>query len=336
MALSFPVLLFGGRLSEVLGILRVLLIAFAGFVIMSLGFAFVGKGVAVFGILMVIRGLAVALLDLGANAVTMDLERVSRRHLMSQLHAAFSGGTIAGAAMVSALFIADFGFRAAYLVVALCFVSVSCMPLGFSRSYPLQRQDHSARSEAIAFTGLKSPDIRLTAVLAALAFGGETLIAEWSAIYLRDERDLSGSVTALAIGAFGSAMLVGRLCNGPVIQRFGLRRSVAIQGSLGGAGGALIILGGPAVVALFGAFLAGLGFAGVAPTALSLAGKAMPHAAASAAGLTLFGGYTGLALAPVLGGVAASAVSTRLTLSGVAIAGVAVLLLSARLPKSSA
>ena len=93
-------------------------------------------------------------------------------------------------------------------------------------------------------------------------------------------------------------------------------------------GAFLVILGGPAVVALTGAFIAGFGLAGVGPSGLSLAGKAMPSAPGAAAGLTLLGGYIGLALAPLLGGLFAAVASTRVTLGCVAVAGVGVVLAS--------
>jgi len=79
---------------------------------------------------------------------------------------------------------------------------------------------------------------------------------------------------------------------------------------------------------LFGAFVAGFGLAGVGPSGLSLAGKALPSAPGAAAGLTLLGGYIGLAVAPLLGGLFASVASTQITLACVAAAGVGILLAS--------
>jgi MFS family permease len=164
--------------------------------------------------------------------------------------------------------------------------------------------------------------------MTGLSFAGEVLIAEWIAIYLRDERGFSGSTGALAVTSYGVALMLGRLVNGPIVNRLGLKPSFQLQGVLTIIGGVLVVTNGPAMIALVGAFIAGFGLAGVGPSGLSLAGKAWPNAPGAAAGLTLLGGYLGLAAAPLLGGLFASVASTRVTLACVAAAGVGILVAS--------
>ena len=59
------------------------------------------------------------LYDVGINAVAVDLERISGRRFMSYLHAAFSGGAMAGAVGAGALLQAGVDYRLVYLTLLL-------------------------------------------------------------------------------------------------------------------------------------------------------------------------------------------------------------------------
>jgi predicted MFS family arabinose efflux permease len=224
---------------------------------------------------MLVRGVAFAMLDLSANALAMDAERVAKKHIMSPLHAGYSGGAVAGAAMTALLFSADFGFKSVYLIVVVIFIGIAIAPalVGFKDRLG---QVGSGGTESVSLSGLREPTIRLAALMTGLSFAGEVLIAEWVAIYLRDERGFSGSTGALAVTSYGVALMIGRLVNGPFVNKLGLKPSFQAQGALTVVGGILIVIGGPAIVALAGAFVAGFGLAGVGPSGLSLAGKAWP------------------------------------------------------------
>lgn len=325
--LSLPLLIYGGRVTARTGKIPLLVAAAAGMIIVGLGFMFAPRAFLVFAVLMLVRGFAFATLDLSANALAMDAERVAKKHIMSPLHAGYSAGAVAGAGMAALLYSASFGFKSVYLIVVVIFIGIAIAPalVGFKDRLG---QAGSGDGEAVSLSGFRDPTIRLAAIMAGLSFGGEVLIAEWVAIYLRDERGFSGSTGALAVTSYGVALMVGRLVNGPFVNKLGLKPSFQLQGVLTIIGGILVVVGGPAIVALAGAFIAGFGLAGVGPSGLSLAGKAWPKAPGAAAGLTLLGGYVGLAAAPLLGGLFASVASTRVTLACVAAAGVGILLAS--------
>ncbi len=326
--LSLPILVFGGRVIGRIGKIPLLMASAAGFVIFAAGFVFAPRAFAVFAALMLIRGLSFAVIDLSANALAMDAERVAKKHVMSPLHAGYSAGTIVGAAMTALLFSAGSSFKAVYLILIAIFIGVFLAPALVGFRDRLAEPSTDSSEEGVSLSGFRDPTIRLAAIMTGLSFGGEVLIAEWIAIYLRDERGLSSSTGALAVTSYGVALMVGRIINGPFVNKLGLKSSFQLQGALTLLGGLLVVAGGPPAVALVGAFIAGFGLAGVGPSGLSLAGKAMPSAPGAAAGLTLLGGYVGLAAAPLLGGLFASVASTRLTLACVAAAGVGILLAS--------
>ncbi len=199
-------------------------------------------------------------------------------------------------------FAADFGFKSVYLIVVAIFIGIALAPalVGFKDRLG---QTGSEQSEAVSLSGFRDPTIRLAAAMTGLSFAGEVLIAEWVAIYLRDERGFSGSTGALAVTFYGVALMVGRLVNGPFVNRLGLKPSFQLQGVLTIIGGVLIITSGPPIVALVGAFIAGFGLAGVGPSGLSLAGKAWPNAPGAAAGSDAPGRLSGTRRRPPARGV---------------------------------
>jgi predicted MFS family arabinose efflux permease len=263
----------------------------------------------------------------------MDFERATNRHVMSPLHAGFSGGTLAGAGLVWLIFAAGGGFRAVYLGLAAIMTLAMFWAIILWRTVSLPHQREALDvSPSLALSLLRRSDIRLFAILTGLSFGGEALISQWAAIYLRDERDFSAGVGVFAIAAYGFSMFVGRITNGPVSATLGKRVAILLQGGVTLVGGILIFMGGPAAVAIIGCGLAGLGLAGTGPLALSLAGAAVPGAAGAASGATLAGGYLGFAAAPILAGVVATTISVRGVMVGIAIAGLLVIVMALRLP----
>ncbi len=327
LALSFPVLLFGGRLTDAWGKATVLVGSLAILGVASFGLAFGPAGLLPFAVIMAVRGLGISLVDLSANTMTIDAEKITGTHLMGPLHGTFSAGSILGAGAVAIALTVGLGFDAVYallggmlLVLTAALFRVRSLDKGRrpNHEFPIQRF-----RDAFA-----SPTIRVCGLLTALAFAGEIIVADWTSIYLREGRGYSAVFGAACIVAFGIAMLAGRLANGPLIRLLGIRRSIIVQGLVSLVGGTLIVIEGVQAFALIGCFFAGLGLAGIGPTALSVAGISLPGDPASAAGVTLAGGYVGLAGAPVVSGLIADGVSPRATLAVVVVLGIAVVVAS--------
>lgn len=329
--LALPVLLMGARLTSRFD-KRLLMAASAiGLVIVSVGLSF-GAGLLLLAVLLITRAVAVTLLDLATNAVVMDVEAQTRRHLMSPLHAGYSGGAVAGAGLAWVVFTLGGGMRAVYLILAALFTFFVVLLIGEVRRRPRIRRRVSVAGASVKTIELfRRREIRAFAILCAVSFAGEQLISQWIGIYLRDERGYSPSTGAVAVIALGSAMVVGRVTNGPLTAKSGARAAMFTQGVVTMLGGVLMISANSASLIVLGCAVAGLGLAGVAPTTLSLAGKAVPEASGAASGAALLGGYGGLAINPFFAGAVASIVSVRLVLTGVLIAGAVVFATAVRL-----
>lgn len=329
--LALPVLLLSGRLTSRFDKRLLMAIAASLLVVVSFGLSF-GTGLVLFAVFLALRAVAVTLLDLSTNAVVMEVEAQTQRHVMSPLHAGYSGGAVAGAGVAWAAFALGGGMRAVYLILTALFAAFALTIMKERKAKPLPRRRTAiAGASTMTFGLLRRRDVRTFAILCAVSFSGEALISQWIGIYLRDERGYSPSTGALAVIALGLTMVCGRIANGPLTAKAGPRAAMFVQGATAMAGGALMISFGSAALIIAGCAVAGLGLAGVAPTTLSLAGKAVPEASGAATGAALLGGYGGLAINPFLAGALASTVSVRVVLAGVLVAGAMVFATAIRL-----
>ena len=328
---SFPIFFFGGKLSDRFDNRAIVAFAFAALVA-AIGIAIVGAGAIPFVALMLLRGSAFGLIDLGLNALAMDYEQERPRHIMSPLHAMYSLGALLGALVVGAVFALDYGLAANFVVFGAYFLVLSIVAASTMIGRPrLRRTDGAPVSFAASVRLLRNREILLLAVLAAVCMFGEVLIAQWSGIYLRDERGMGEEIRVIAVMAYGGLMFVGRMLNGAVVQSIGPRRTVLAQGALIFVGGALIVSGLPGWLAILGCGLTGLGLAGIIPLALSVAGLAAPGEAGAASGAIMVVGYVGLATAPFVSGRVAELLSVRAVMTMEVLCGAVVVVLGLRI-----
>ena len=313
LSLALPVLVFGGRLTSWFDKRVLLSVAAALLVLASLGFT-IGYGLAVLAALLAVRAAGIALIDLASNALAMEVEQQTGRHLMSPLHSGFSAGIVVGAGLAWMILAIDGGYRAVYSVLAVLLAGFIAVGLRERIARPFPRPIPTATGSAVATALYQRADIRLLTAVIAVAFCGELLLAQWIGIYLRDELGFSATIGVRAVLLLGGAMLVGRLINTKLTARLGPRRSLLIQGMTLTIGGVLLVATETAWLTVLGCGVVGLGIAGIAPTALSLAGVAVPSSPGAASGAALMGGYLGVALIPFAAGGIASVASVRVVL----------------------
>ncbi len=334
LVVAFPILVFGGRLADRFDKRSLLAVSSACLALAALGFTVAGGAVALI-LLLAARGIGVSLLDLSNNALAMDYQRESGRHIMGPLHASYSAGGLIGALVVWLIFAAGGGYRAVYAMIAAAFLVIAIAALRQRRQYAPPSRDHAADvSPILALRLLRNRELRALAIICAFCIFGEVLVIQWASIYLRDERELSATVAVVALSLYGATMFTGRVANGPLTHRLGARKALVLQGLTTVAGGVLIAAGGSVALAIVGAGIVGLGLAGQIPTALSVAGAANPRTPGAATGAVLMVGYIGLASAPFAAGLIATVASTRAVMAGIAIVGALVVTVASTLPQS--
>ena len=291
--LAFPAMLGTGRLLDRMGVGWGIGLTTG---VMACGLVLIGVlpslPLLVLGVVMMAAGSGAY--DVAINGAAMGDESWSRPARLTLLHAAFSGGGVAGAVAAGALLGMSISFQALYPALAVALLGAAL--LAASAPWPARRE-HAGVPRGVAMAMLP------LAVLAGLAFLAEGSMETWSAIYLRTDLGAVAFVGALGPAAFHAAMLVGRLVGAAVAGRLGAASTLFVAGSMTAIGMAVALLVSSPTVAIPGMALAALGASFVVPVVVSMAaGRAGPNAG-RAASYVLTLGYAGFLVGPSLVGI---------------------------------
>ena len=174
--------------------------------------------------------------------------------------------------------------------------------------------------------------------LGALAFWIESAWQNWGSVHLERTLDAAPATSSLAPALFAASMTAGRLAGNTLVERWS-ERAVLVAGSLVAAGGTAIAAAAPsAAIALAGILVAGAGCSVLAPTVISVAGRAArPHERATVVGSVVTLMYLGFLAGPAAVGAVAQLETLRVSLG--AVAGLAFLMSAlfaiVRLPEPS-
>lgn len=257
-------------------------------------------------------GAATGMANVAANAVGVQVESVAGRPVLPSLHAGFSFGGLAGAAVG--------GLTAEAVSAAQHLLAVgACGLIATAVTAPvLIRRDgaRTAGGAGPARVGGSRGIVVLLGVIAGCTAFGEGAVTDWAGLHLRETLGASAPVAAAGYAGFSLAMACGRLAGNRLLHTLGPTRLVASGGLLAVAG-ALAVATVPNVGAVLAGFvLVGLGFANVFPVAIARAGALTgPGGVATASTV----GYTGLLGGPPLFGYVADAVGLNVAFATVAV-----------------
>lgn len=330
-ALAGLVTLFGGGvLADKLGRRVVLLIGFLGtgtaFALLSL----VHSYPALVGAL-VVYGLTVSFIDLGVNTVGSDLEAMTRRKVMTGLHAGFSAGAFLGALATALVLTAGVDFRdvyqglAAVLIAAGIVAAVAALPV---------RPPHDEGHDTAEGGGKvwRIPAVLFAMALIGVTFFGEGALESFLAVYLQRALGSTILLTGVGVATYHAASLTGRLITTRVQHRWGERRVVTVAGLLASAGITITVLSTTTAAAIAGLLIVGFAVAPIVPAALSLAGRSAPHRAGQAVATTTAVGYAAFVISPSIVGGLATLTSLRVALALLILTTLTVALLGHRWP----
>lgn len=252
------------------------------------------------GVALAVFGACLGSLDVAMNVNAVEVEKQSRRPLMSGFHALYSVGGFAGAGFMTLLLSLDFEPLHATLLGAVLMAAAVLM----AWPYLLITASASQGPLFVAPRGI----VLLLAALAGVTFLVEGAILDWSALLMTSSNLVSTAQGGIGFMLFSVAMTVGRFTGDALVSRLGDRTTLIAGGLLGALGVAVVILAPVAAVAAVGFVMVGLGASNLVPVLFRRAGQqtAMPPAFAVAAVTTT--GYAGVLLGPALIGFVAHGV----------------------------
>ena len=253
------------------------------------------------GAALFVFGAGIGACDCVMNLQAVIVERDAARPMMSGFHAWYSiGGAVGAAAMTGLLMLGLPPWLAAALLVAMMLATMGM-------AAPHWRRDRAAAGAPLF--ALPRGIVLLIGVLCFVAFLGEGVMLDWSAVFLHEVRGVAVGHAGLGFLVFSVAMTVTRLFGDAAVARLGPPHAILL-GALIGAGGFVLLLSGlPLPWTLGGCLLIGVGCANIVPVLFSMAGRQtdLPSSLAIPA-VTTFG-YAGVLAGPALIGLVAQASS---------------------------
>jgi MFS family permease len=276
----------------------------------ALGLAVAGVGA---GLLAVSWVAAVGLFLLGYGSGTWDVamnvegaaveDRLGRT-IMPRFHAAFSLGTVAGAAVGAAA--AALGVTVAWHLAVAALVVVTApqvavrgfLPAGAERSPDSAGRGGAPRSVWRAWLEPRTLAIGVMVLAMALTEG---VANDWLAVALVDGYDVRAWVGASGFALFVTAMTAGRVAGTGLLDRYGRLPVLWASMAVAGVGVLLLVLSQVPALAALGILLWGLGASLGFPVGMSAAADDPAHAAARVSVVSTIGYLAFLAGPPVLG-----------------------------------
>ncbi|MHA6629956.1 MFS transporter [Pseudonocardia sichuanensis] len=278
----------------------------AGALSLTFGLALLAVGMSVGQVLiaalgLVFTGLGTGVWDVAMNVEGADVERRLGRSLMPRLHAGFSLGTVAGAAIaaVCAAVGVSLPMQLVGVVVALPIV----VTLAVRRFLPVPEAEAGETSSGSGVLAAWREPRTLAVGLLVLAFAfTEGSANDWAAIAMVDGYGESETLGAITFGFFVAAMTIGRMFGGAALERYGRVPVLRATAVIALAGLLLVLLGGSTPVALGGALLWGVGASLGFPVGMSAAADDPARAAARVSVVSSIG-YTAFIAGPPLIGL---------------------------------
>jgi MFS family permease len=287
-------------------------ITVAAFGVSALLPAFANSPVAL-SIYLLVLGATSGAVDVAINADAVREEIATGQPQLNLAHAAFSGAVVVAS-------LATGGLRWAGAGPGTIFALTAALILGCAVVLRVGRPAVVGGTPEAPRLFERVPRwLIVLGCLGALAFWIESAWQNWGSVHLERTLDASPATSALAPALFAASMTAGRLAGNTLVERWS-ERTVLVVGSFVAAVGTAVAAAAPsAAVALTGILVAGAGCSVLAPTVISVAGRAArPHERATVVGSVVTLMYLGFLAGPAAVGGVAQLETLRVSLGGVA------------------
>jgi MFS family permease len=254
--------------------------------------------------------------DVAMNAQAVYVERLYQKPIMASFHGVWSIGTALGAGF-GALF-AKFGIGLFYhflTVSSLSLLAILWAALHLIKDDVLSSTTGATPKDSENTTfRLPTKAILPLGIIAFCGMTGEGSVGDWSAIYMHKMIGQDEAFSALAFGAFTSAMTIGRLVGDAFTEKYGQRKQLIISSLLAILGLSLALAFINPWTVLAGFFIVGLGIATIVPIVYSAAGNTEGVTPSVGIAMATTIGYSGFFVGPPVIGYLADVYSLRVGL----------------------
>ncbi len=259
-------------------------------VIICLPVLSVSSNVYLTGLFMLLFGMGLGMLDVTLNIQGAIVEESMKKHLMAGFHSMYSFGVFFGILIITYLLKFVSSSYAAFIISGIIFILlIAIIPalLSYGGDKP---QKIFIKPTRILF---------VLGMICFIAFVAEGVILDWSALFMREVRNIQPEYAGYSFSLFYITMGIFRFIGDKTAEKFSTK-SILFASSITAIAGLIIMLYVPYSAASFIGFtLAGAGLANMVPVTISAAGKYrgnMPLSIAVSAVATV--GYFGTLIGP--------------------------------------
>ena len=292
-------------------ILVALLTSLGALAVMGLGAATL-QSFAITLIGLAIFGAAAGMTDVAMNVEGAAVEQAQGRSIMPWFHAAWSLGTITGAAIAAGASALGLGVDVHTAIMSVLLGAAALVVVRFLPKHrALPGVDGSAEHDPAARPASTTFGERMaiwreprTLVIGLIVLGmafAEGSANDWLALAMVDDRGVDQATGALYFTLFATAMTVGRIGGVWVLDRFGRVPVLRASALLAIAGLALLIIVDSPVAAAIGIIAWGLGASLGFPVGMSAAADDPAQAAARVSAVATVGYFAFLVGPPLIG-----------------------------------
>lgn len=250
----------------------------------------VSKSIFIMAVFMFLFGAALGMLDVTLNIQGAIVEEGMKKHLMAGFHSMYSFGVFFGILIETYLLKHLTPVNTVFIITGLIFIllifSIPAL-LNYGGEVP---QKLFIKPTRILF---------MLGMICFIAFVAEGVILDWSALFMREVRNIEPQYAGYSFSLFYITMGIFRLLGDKIADKFSIKQ-ILFTSSLTAVTGILIMLYIPYHWASFLGFtLAGAGLANMVPVTISAAGRykgSMPLSIAVSAVSTV--GYFGTLFGP--------------------------------------
>lgn len=259
-------------------------------------FLSVFQNILFLGLVFFVVGAMGGAMDVAMNGQGVFVERDWKKPIMSSFHGLFSVGMAAGAGLSVLIVNTNAGLTQHFSYVMLG--ALMAIIWAVFHTYPDSKTTRiNTGSES---GGFRLPTLFMLplAIIAFCGMTGEGSIADWSALYMSNVVGTDESMGALAIGAFATAMTIGRFTGDFLIGKFGRGAMLVANSLLSIFGLGFVLIWVNPFTSLIGFFITGIGLSNVVPIIYSVAGNMKGVTPSAGIAMACSVGYAGFFIGP--------------------------------------
>ena len=316
-------LLVSGGLINKFGSRKIVITAILIYAVILLG---IGYSYATFQLVISLFffGFVGNLVNISVNTQALGVEALYQRSIMASFHGIWSVAGFTGAAIGTIMIGKNIiPFHHFLLIASIVFITVA-----INFRFTLPKDFNTKPNEPLVFKFEKSLiNLGLIAFCSMICEGA---MFDWSGVYFDKVLKVDKAWIGAGYTAFMFTMATGRFIADWFTNRFGLKFTLQLSGSLTASGLLIAVIFPYLVTSILGFFLVGFGVSSVVPLVYSVAGKSKVLSAGTALSAVSTIGFLGFLLGPPVIGIIAGATSLRVSFTLIAVMGFCITIIASK------